>query len=220
MPSLAVCRCLFRLMRRCFLGRWICLLFSERSRLVWKCRQFGYSSYIQFCVHWLGSQCWRRLVPNYAVVFRLGWVYSPVTLCHRRCRRIYESGNLKFTKLLQVRNFIIFKLKVFRHEERETQYFYADFSIVSSQLNQRAAPGAPKFVWPRPALNLDSLVQRQELNSLLFLKSQKSSAHASGAWRHLHPLASIPIWDFYFDISEWHILSTRAWTPALMFAPN
>ena len=29
-------------------------------------------------------------------------------------------------------------------------------------------------------------------------------------------LASIPIWDFYFDISEWHILSARAWTPALM----
>ena len=30
----------------------------------------------------------------------------------------------------------------------------------------------------------------------------------------------IPIWDFYFDISEWLILSARAWTPALMFAPN
>ena len=27
---------------------------------------------------------------------------------------------------------------------------------------------------------------------------------------------SIPMWDFYFDISEWHILSTCALTPALM----
>ena len=27
---------------------------------------------------------------------------------------------------------------------------------------------------------------------------------------------SIPIWDFFFDISGWHILSARAWTPALM----
>ena len=26
----------------------------------------------------------------------------------------------------------------------------------------------------------------------------------------------IPIWDFYFDISEWHILSACAWTSALM----
>ena len=41
------------------------------------------------------------------------------------------------------------------------------------------------------------------------------SAHASGAWRHSNTLVPIPIWDFYFDISEWHILSARAWTPAL-----
>ena len=26
------------------------------------------------------------LIPNYAVVFQLGWVYSPVTLCHWHCR--------------------------------------------------------------------------------------------------------------------------------------
>ena len=26
----------------------------------------------------------------------------------------------------------------------------------------------------------------------------------------------ISIWDFYFDISEWHILPARAWTPVLM----
>ena len=42
------------------------------------------------------------------------------------------------------------------------------------------------------------------------------SAHASGAWRHQNILVPISIWDFYFDISEWYILSTRAWTPALM----
>ena len=42
------------------------------------------------------------------------------------------------------------------------------------------------------------------------------SAHASGAWRHPNTLVLIPIWDFYFNISEWHILSARAWTPSLM----
>ena len=42
------------------------------------------------------------------------------------------------------------------------------------------------------------------------------SAHASGAWCHPNTLVSIPIWDFYFDISEWHILSARAWITALM----
>ena len=77
-------------------------------------------------------------------------------------------------KLVQVRNFITFELNVIRYEERErdTQSFYADcFYIVSSHPNQRAAPVADKFVWPRPVLNLDSLVRRQELNTLLFLKS-------------------------------------------------
>ena len=53
-------------------------------------------------------------------------------------------GDLKtrnFTKFL----FIFLSLKVFRHEESETQYFNADcFYIVSSQPNQRAAPVAHK----------------------------------------------------------------------------
>ena len=92
-----------------------------------------------------------------------------------------DLGNPKYTqntlRLLSsgTKPFITFELKVFRHEERETQPFYADcFYIVSSQPNQRAAPVALKVVWPRPALNLDPLVWRQELNSLLFLKFQNS----------------------------------------------
>ena len=128
---------------------------------------------------------------------------------HRESKntKLYEIGS--GTKL-----FITFELKVIRHEERETQSFYADcFYIVSPQPNQRAAPVAHKVVWPRPALKVNLLFPRQELNSQLFLEI---SAHASGAWRHPNTLVTIPIWDFYFDITEWHILSARAWTPALM----
>ena len=99
---------------------------------------------------------------------------------------------------------------------RETQSFYADcFYIVSSQPNQRAALVAHKFIWPRPALNLYSLVRRQELNSLLF-SNPKILSPRFRSWRHPHPLVLISVWDFYFDISEWYILSARAWTPALM----
>ena len=29
-------------------------------------------------------------------------------------------------------------------------------------------------------------------------------------------ISRFSIWDFYFDISEWHILPARVWTPALM----
>ena len=85
----------------------------------------------------------------------------------------YTRNNLRLlssgTKL-----FITFEFKGYSTRgERETQSFYADcFYIVSSQPNQRAAPVAHKVVWPRPGLNLDSLVRRQELNSLLFLNSQ------------------------------------------------
>ena len=112
---------------------------------------------------------------------------------------IHEIGS--GTKLL----FTFLSLKVIRHEERETQSFYADcFYIVSSQPNQRAAPVAHKVVWPRQALNLDSLVRRQELNSLLFLKSQKSSAHASSEWRHSPPWSH-----FLSGVLFWHLWMTH-----------
>ena len=43
--------------------------------------------------------------------------------------------------------FTFLSLKVFPHEERETQSFYADcFYIFSSQHNQRAAPVVHKVV--------------------------------------------------------------------------
>ena len=52
-----------------------------------------------------------------------------------------DIGNTKyttFTKLVQVRNFITFELKVIRHEERETQSFYADCFYICPP--PRAAP--------------------------------------------------------------------------------
>ena len=53
-------------------------------------------------------------------------------------------------------------------------------------------------------------------STLTFLKTPKYSAHASSAWRHSHLQVPFPIWGFYFDICEWHILPARAWRPALM----
>ena len=43
-------------------------------------------------------------------------------------------------KLVQVLNFITFELKVIQHVERETQSFYADFSICPKP---RALPSPP-----------------------------------------------------------------------------
>ena len=106
----------------------------------------------------------------------------------RKTLRLLSSG----TKL-----FITFELKVFRHEERETKSFYADcFYIVSYQPNQRAAPVAHKVVWPRPALNLDSLVRTQELNSLLFLKSPNPQPTFPVLEVIQTPWFHFPIWGF------------------------
>ena len=93
--------------------------------------------------------------------------------------------------------------------KREAQSFYDDFSI-------RRKPRATPAARPRRALKVNRLLRTLKLHSLTFLKSQKSSAYASGAWRHSHPAVIFSIWDFYFDIFEWHILPARAWTPALM----
>ena len=99
-----------------------------------------------------------------------------------------DIGNPKYNTLRLLTSgtklFLPLSLKVIRHEERERHthnlYMLTTFTSSARKHNQRAAPVAHKVVRPRPGLNLDSLVRRQELNSLLFLKSPKSSAHASG----------------------------------------
>ena len=97
--------------------------------------------------------------------------------------------------------FITFELKVIKHEEREAQ-FYADcFYIVSSLPKQRAAPVAHKVVWPCPVLNVDSLVRRQELNSLLFLKSQPTLP--------VRDVTHIPWSNSYLGFLFWHLWMTH-----------
>ena len=122
-------------------------------------------------------------------------------------KKLYKIGS--GTKL-----YYFFEFKGFSTSgEREAQSFYADFSICPKP---RTAPA--ENYWPGlgEQANVNLLLPTLKLNSLTFLKSPKSSVHASGAWRHSHLLASFSIWDFYFDISKWHILPARACTPALM----
>ena len=112
---------------------------------------------------------------------------------HRESKntKLYEIGS--GTKL-----FITFELKVIRHEERETQSFYAGcFYIVSSHATQRAAPVAHKVVWPRPAPKVNLLLPRRELNSLLFLKSQPALP--------VRDVTHIPGPNSYLGFSFWHL---------------
>ena len=114
----------------------------------------------------------------------------------------------------------LLEFKGFRHEERETQSFYADcFYIISSQPNQRAAPIAHKVVWPHPGLNLNSLVWRQEFN-YCFFSNPPNPQPMLPVHDVIHRPGLISYPGFYFDICEWRIFPMHAWTPALMFAPN
>ena len=82
-----------------------------------------------------------------------------------------------FTKLVQVRNFITFELKVIRHEERETQSFYADCFYICPK--PRAAPHLQTTGLASAGPDINLPVRTQKLNSDFFQIS-KSSAHTSG----------------------------------------
>ena len=129
-----------------------------------------------------------------------------------------DWGNPKyttFTKLVQVRNFITFELKVIRLEERERE---------RHNLSMLTFPSAPNHV--RPPLQTTGLASTSpesqpsssEAGTQLsdFFSNLKILSPHFRAWRHSHPLVLIIIWDFHFDISEWHILSAPTWTPTLM----
>ena len=119
-----------------------------------------------------------------------------------------------------------FTTSLFRHEtyyylwvkvnstwgERETQSFYADFSICSTPRAALAANYWSGLDEPRKS----TFFFRGRKSTLTFSQIPKSSAHASGPWRQSHPQVTFPLWDFYFDISDGYILSARAWIPALI----
>ena len=112
-------------------------------------------------------------------------------LKHKKHLRLLRSG----TKL-----FITFELKGFSTKGEW-------YTIFLCWLFHLPPPRAPPAARPRRAPKVNLLLRTLKLNSLTFLKSLKSSAYASGVWRHSHLLVSFPI--FYFHICEWRILSAR-----------
>ena len=127
-----------------------------------------------------------------------------------------DIGNpkyMRFMKLVQVQNFITFlSLKVIRHEERDT--IFLCWLLLHRQLSTQPTRGVRSAQSRLASPSSESQPSSSEVGTQLTAFSQ-TSAHASGAWRHPNILILISIWDFYFDISEWHILSACARTPAL-----
>ena len=130
-----------------------------------------------------------------------------------------DIGNLKytiFTKLVQVRNFITFELKGFSTWGERVTIFLCWLLLHRQLSTQPTRSACSAQICVLTQLWISTLSLRGRNSTHCFFSNLKILTHASGAWRHPHPLVSIPIWDFYYDISEWHILSARVWTPALM----
>ena len=127
-----------------------------------------------------------------------------------------DIGNPKyttFTKLVQVQNFITFELKVIRHEEIETQSFYADCFYICPK--PRAAPHLQTT--GLASAGPESQPSRSDAGTQLTNFSQIPKIVSASGHDIIHLTRSYFLsGNFYFDICKWHILLTRAWTPALM----
>ena len=102
-------------------------------------------------------------------------------------RLTYLSICIRHRSVNISQNFYNLWIKRFSHiRKRDAQSFYDDFSI------------CPPYQGLGEQAKVNLLLPRQEFNSLTFLKSQPTlPVHDI-----THHLVSIPIWDFYFDISE------------------
>ena len=132
-----------------------------------------------------------------------------------------DIGNSKyttFTKLVQVRNFITFELKVIRHEERETHNLSMLTAFTSSALN----PTNARRPWRTNSSGLAQLwistlsFGGRNSTQCFFSNPQILSPRFQCVTSLTSPGPNSYLCYFYFDISEWHILCARAWTPALM----
>ena len=108
-----------------------------------------------------------------------------------------------------------FWVKSFFDIRRERDTIFLCWLLLYRQLSIQPTRGTRSAQSRLASPSSESQPSSSEAGTQLTAFSQ-ISAHASGAWCHLNILVLIPNWDFYFDISEWHILSAGARTPVLM----
>ena len=118
---------------------------------------------------------------------------------HEKHLRLLSSG----TKL-----FITFELKVFRHKERDTDLYYADFFICPPP------PSVAPAARPQWASKVNPSSSDTKTQLWLFFKIPKILHTHFSAWRHSHAVVTFSIWGFYCDISEWHVRSAHVNTCA------
>ena len=116
---------------------------------------------------------------------------------HKKHLRLLSSGTKFFLPL---------SLKVFRHEkERGTIFLRRLFHLPQTTCGTHRKNSASSESQPSSS---DAKTQLTDFSQI--------QAHCFRCVTSFTPPSQISYLGFYFDISEWHILSAHAWTPALM----
>ena len=105
----------------------------------------------------------------------------------RNTLRLLSSG----TKL-----FITFESKVFRHEKRERHTIFICWQLLHLPQTTCGTPSANYWSGLGGPRKSTFPFGRGNSTHCFFSNPKKSSAHASGAWRHSHTLVTFPIWGF------------------------
>ena len=99
--------------------------------------------------------------------------------------------------------------------ERERDTIFLCWLLLHRQLSTQPTCGArsaqSRLASPSSEIQPSSSKAGTQLTAF-----SQISGYASDAWRNPNTLVPIRIWDLYFDISEWYILSAGAWIPVLM----
>ena len=155
---------------------------------------------------WTRTYSTRDQVPTCPVFTRVK-IKSRFGIC--RHNRNPETRKTLTTSQYRYKTFYYLWVKRFFNIRREAQSFYAGFSICPHHV--RHLPQGH-----RRAPKVNCLLPRQNSTNWLF-------SNLSPHFRCVMSLTSLvtsSIWDFYCDISEWHVHPVLVWTPAPMFAPN
>ena len=125
--------------------------------------------------------------------------------CTYWCREIQNTDD---SPLFRYETFINFLTLVFNMRRASYNFYYADCTIWP---NKRAVhPVAPPPSWTGPA--------QSWISTNSFSKSESSQPIASG-YDVIHTPVLFPIWGFYYDVYDCHILCSRVWTVLYVCAP-
>ena len=127
-------------------------------------------------------------------------------------------GIPKHWRLYWLRYEIFITFLTFRFSTRGERDTISTMLTVPSDPTTRGHPVVHNWTGLAQVKKSTRFIQLQILTNCFFQNTQESQPIASGH-NVIHIPSPISIRGFYYDICDCHILTARAWTPALNFCP-